>query len=470
VIVGAGDDTSRLDCGKRVGLRRRAAGAREASKAPLRGDTMDSKGAKFAILTACAGVIIAVCLLLTVATGVRGAFAPKCSSYRSDEYGTRALFLLLESRGMKVRRLERSLSRGKDRGLLIMVDPHFPEGVRPDVLKSPAARLREWAAAGNRVLIASNSTWNPVLEELGVSVDRPLPFPVGMPPFPLAGKSGKKAFAGKPVFAADGEDIRIPPPGEKVEAECMPAAVTPIAAKAPALATYGNAELRLLSPGWLPIYARRGKIQVAMRREGDGEIWVLSDVYPLLNRGIGDGCNAEFLVALAEEAGPCSEVLFDEFHLGLGAFTSVWGYARKIGLGPFILALAVTLGVAAWTFGARAGRPIAGHAGEVKRREASEFVRGLANFYRRVRLGRHLAATAFREFRRALCRKAGVPTSAGREELLAACARRWPGTEEKIRSLMLRAGRIEAAPRLHDGDVLAFFRELSELEEKTIHG
>ena len=191
------------------------------------------------------------------------------------------------------------------------------------------------------------------------------------------------------------------------------------------------------------------------------------------NRHIGDRNNARFLVQLAavfshSELGGAGRILFDEYHQGYVDGDSLWEAVGRPGrLAAFQLLILVVL--VAYSAGRRFGlpRPL-----PEKSRISSEYVRSLADLYRRARAGDTALTGLYGTFRRDLCRAIGVAPDTKVDVVAkvgaAALAGGKPDVESRLHELMDSCeAKISGGPRaVPDRELLQVARGLEAMRKE----
>ncbi len=90
---------------------------------------------------------------------------------------------------------------------------------------------------------------------------------------------------------------------------------------------------------------------------GKGTIVVLASASPFENRALESADGGALFARLLAHYAPDGPVLFDEYHLGVGARRSVARYVRQIGGVPIVLQLLVVVGLVLLRIGTRFGVP-----------------------------------------------------------------------------------------------------------------
>ncbi|MGA9526363.1 MAG: DUF4350 domain-containing protein, partial [Myxococcaceae bacterium] len=303
-------------------------------------------------------MIVAGLVLLVVAGGylvrsaARGRFADVLSTWRSEPDGARALYLLSEESGLRVRRHQTDLELIPENAQLVLLGVYH-EGTRalrtdlyrdeseddvsdeevesekrgmnafsaPSLSDDEREKLLEHLGAGNTLIyVPIGDPEDPLLRELGVTL------------VPVEGSAGMRTFvAPQPSVWTRGV--------EHAEAEVRTHLDLP-----------GHAIPLLID-------AQLGGTVAALVPWKSGRVVVISAPELAMNRRLALADNAQlWLSLLTAAAGPDGQVAFDEFHHGFTDDRSMAAFAARYGLHFAILQL--VLGVGLWTFALRRfGRP-----------------------------------------------------------------------------------------------------------------
>lgn len=95
---------------------------------------------------------------------------------------------------------------------------------------------------------------------------------------------------------------------------------------------------------WQPLLTWHGRVLAAQRRLGKGRIVLLGSPWPLLNGGIAEGGNLDFLMSIIGRR----PVIFNEYGLGIGGGMTTLELFRRFGLAALGLQLLVLLVAVLW--------------------------------------------------------------------------------------------------------------------------
>jgi len=317
-----------------------------------------------------------------------GEGVPAYSARRHDPYGTAALLDLLAERRIDADCLEGPrLPRGAH-GVLIQVLPlsepalNMVRGGGPQAFRIPVDHLREWIAEGNTVIQFSREH-TPLMASFGLTA------------------LGALSLQSVASDIQEHEERGRPPdemPGELVSADW-----TARAGELANLRRRHGARLMLRAarrfdlgrPGWHALALDRGQPVAAELRHGKGRFIVVGAPTPVLNGGIEQGDNLEFVLGLVG-TGP---VLFDEWSHGIGHAGTILGLIQRFGLLGVLFQIVFVVGLYTWsTRGDRADVGL----GTVRRRASSEQIQVLGYLYERVLSRRETAARVRHEVHRRL--------------------------------------------------------------------
>lgn len=301
---------------------------------------------------------IAGLLLLTVLAGAifGGAGDPRGSALSRGPNGWLAARRYLEARGARVSLLDRSLDRFEGGGVLVSVFP-WQQGLSPEAGEQLEAHLRR---GGHLVLAYSGQEGNPAelvaFEGLGMALEEMRETTLN----PFRWRRFSK------------EEWSLQPAGELA----------------------GAAPVRVWAPRWGPEIPKEARVlykapaggpAVVTLERYQGTIWLLpADVFA--NARLGEAGNADLLETLRRRLG--DQWVFDEYHHGLAAGTSIESEELGRTLDLVLLHLAFLYLVALWALSRRFG-PAWSEPPTITG-STSSFLLGLGALHHR--LGHHAAA------------------------------------------------------------------------------
>ena len=326
---------------------------------------------------------------------------PAYSSFRADPEGARAFYEALgELPGVTARRNHgpvRQLGAGPKTALLFL-------GTAPWSLEHASTadveELETAARSGARLVITL--------------VPRPW---FDVPAEPTAAPGGKKSEKKRRKSSSDDDEpeeflgVSLPErwgfrllSGESVAETPRVAArlaPDPPAASLPATVPWtGAATVETSDPAWRVIYRRGSRPVLIERRMGHGSIVLSADSTFLSNGALKTARRPELLVWLLDG---CTDIVFDETHLGMEQRSGIAGLARRYRLHGLLAGLLFVALLFVWKsavpFAPASGGPDAGAA--VTGRRASE---GLAAVLRRHVAPRALAGACLSEWSKSFAR------------------------------------------------------------------
>ncbi|MCP3141389.1 DUF4350 domain-containing protein [Pyxidicoccus xibeiensis] len=390
-------------------------------------------------------------LVLTVVLGgflVRGArrgeFADTLSSYRAQEDGSRALFLLAQESGLPVSRRMADLRvySGPGTPVLLAVEVEGAQEADPDETRLAAEpdggladedvprtgfnafraaaldedereKLLDYVRGGGAlVYVPWGSRENPLLDALEVKLfkaDTSLPMRTLVPPLPTPYTLGV----------------------ERVEAKVQAYLELPTSA--------------------VPVLEddRLGRMVAAVVPYGQGRVLVVGAPELAMNRALARADNAQFWLSTLAALGP-GPYEFDEFHHGFTNERSVVDFARRYGLHFAVVQL--LLGVALWSVSLkRFGRPR--RPPESARVGATDALFAMGRLYREGRHHGFAAGLIARGLTQEFALHAGLPAHAPVATVADGLEER--GREDLARGLKAVAGQAETVTSDKDLQQLA---------------
>lgn len=301
---------------------------------------------------------------------------PVFSSYVSNRFGLKALFLLLADYEVTAQRWPHRWTRTPPgrHGLMVAARP---QGDSP-VIWSEVKPLLDWVERGNSLLLLTDA------------------------PSPLTDSLRVHLAPGRLSTVPQDLDLT---PDESLERHTG-IAQAPLAytSRAERIAMLGDAAIRWDAP-LLPLYGRDGELHAALARRGGGSICVVSDPALLSNGLLDHRQNLEFFLNLLTHE-EIERVYFDEFHQGYGkrpTFTQVMGrtHLRWVFLH---VALGALFSLLLW--GRRRSRPVPVR--RAPRRSATEYVESMALVLQSAAATGLALQEIFRGFRGDVGRKLGL--------------------------------------------------------------
>jgi hypothetical protein len=242
------------------------------------------------------------------------------------------------------------------------------------------------------------------------------------------------------------------------------------------LPLFGPPEEKKASPedlteiGFLPLAGADGVPFFGELRYGKGRVLCLTDPYVIANNGIKDGDNATFSLNLASaalgDAGRDDRIVFDEYHHGFSesgrGMSGMYTYFRGTPVPWIALHLTVCGLLVAFTVGRRFARPLP----MARRNRAStlEFVDAMAQIQQSAESYDLAIENLYTRFHRAICRYAGVPTTAPLKLIAESTARRSGREASEVRALLERCQEIIAGKQTTEAEMVKLARRMRELE------
>ncbi|AEI65917.1 DUF4350 domain-containing protein [Corallococcus macrosporus] len=399
-------------------------------------------------------------LLLTVVLGtflVRGArrnsFADTLSTYRAQEDGARALYLLAQESGLPVTRRMADMRILSDAGTPVLLavevsgayeadpdqtalaaepdaglgDEHVPRtgfnafraaSLDDDETEKLLEHVRE---GGTAVYVPWGSQENPVLQALGVKLfkaDTTLPMRTLVPPQPTPYTLGVARVEAKVQAYLELPEHAVP----VLEDE------------------------------------RLGMFVAAVVPHGQGRVLVVGAPELAMNQALARADNAQFWLSALAALGP-GPFAFDEFHHGFTNERSVVDFARRYGLHFAVLQL--LLGVALWSVSLkRFGRPRPPP--ESTRVGATDALFAMGRLYREGRHHGFSAQLVLRGLTQDLALHAGLPAHASAAKVAEGLRER--GREDLARGLELLGAESQSVAR--DADLQQLAERAARLRQR----
>ncbi|HWP41713.1 MAG TPA: DUF4350 domain-containing protein [Blastocatellia bacterium] len=343
------------------------------------------------------------------------------SSYRSSPYGTLAFYTLLEESGYPVTRLESPLTDldwRDDIGTLVIISP--PAMFNPSA--EEFASLNSWVEAGGLLIVIDRE----IEASFGDAVAHT--------------ESGGFASHTRPL-----QPSRYTQGVGRVALSDFASRVTVDSRSV----TYhlGNENAAAL----------------ASASVGDGRVVLLSDPYVIANNGISQADNVILALNLFAVR-PDGAIAFDEYHHGYGRTGQggIMSYFHgtpvpwMMAQGGLIVALVV------YSYGRRFARPVPLR--RERRTTNLEFVSSMATITRLARASDLAMRNIYLEFRKRLCRYAGLPSNAPTSKLASALAHRGGIDSAELGRLLDRCEQVTQGAEASDSELLALAKRIREIE------
>ncbi len=356
----------------------------------------------------------------------RGSFADKLSTYRSEPDGTRGLYLLAESRGVPVHRVQQSLDLLSEQENLVLFAVEFSEK-SADQLDHPSFLntlpdggqanddddFRDDADVPDDDKLHSGANWlrashvssserEKLLEHVK-SGHTLIYLPWGHAENPLL-----KAIDVALWKADKGLDLRTLVPGQP----------TPYTLGVERVETHVQSFLGL-PPGAVPLLVdeKLDETVAALVPYGQGEVIVIGAPGLAMNKALTRADNAQLWVSLLSAVGKTGAVGFDEFHHGFTSDRSIADFAARYGLQFAVLQL--ILGVGLWASALRRfGRPRPPT--EAVRVGSTDALFASSRLYREGRHYGHAASVVLKQLAAEYAAVAALPARSDSGEIAAA--------------------------------------------------
>lgn len=208
---------------------------------------------------------------------------------------------------------------------------------------------------------------------------------------------------------------------------------------------YNSRERYALPEGAIPLLADAdGVVGAFFMPYEDGEVWVFPTSQPFTNIALRDPDNSAFVESLLAQLPAGVPHHFDEYHHGFGsnfALDLEQGLLYQMVRTPWGWGILYAVGMMAmWLMlrGRRFGRAIP-LPNEHLRREAGEYVQGLAWLYRRARLRAPIQRHYHQQFKRRITQRYRLPLTQDDSAFLSALARVRPDIDIKALARHLSA-------------------------------
>ncbi|HOX37425.1 MAG TPA: DUF4350 domain-containing protein [Candidatus Brocadiia bacterium] len=296
------------------------------------------------ILTICAVLAAIAVVVLAAVTGRKSATSSRLGgSYGCGPQGCKALFILLQERGITV---DRALSSQNvdipGKGVMFL----FLPCVRP-ISRTEARSICDWVKNGNTLIIMDKDSGAPRGDDSGLYLRGELgayllPSPEGV--VPLIERLERHRVrtvraSGTNGYASEIEEVSVSDPPLKLTAE--PGGVEDFGAL-----------------GWQPVVKGTDSVFVLEKGLGEGRVLLVCSPSMISNRLIGRDDNARLAVNLTcSNLEPGGAVTFDEYHNGFGFSPAPLGATVTKGFVWCLIQLAVIGAAFAWRGLPRFGVP-----------------------------------------------------------------------------------------------------------------
>ena len=326
------------------------------------------------------------------------------SSFSADAGGWMAFYRLLEKRGDRVRQVRRRPKEWSKKAGVVITGPYALGGSTGEWSEAEAQDALAWVSKGG-VLIAYTDATDELTDALGLRTTEKAPLNL----FGLD-DADKKKKAKETKEAHEAETLRPTP-------LTVGAKGAPLTVRQPALFLAGVSQLKPAGDKRYTAAPAKSVALVADRLPlalaisyGKGIIFAISDAGIPDNTHLTNADNARFAVQMAEAytTKEHPEILFDEYHQGYQDDDTFWSAIGRPGQLAFWQLTGLFL-LMAYSASRRFGlpRPL-----QAPPRVSSEYVRSLADLYRRARASDAALESVTRIFWRDLCRAAGMPADA----------------------------------------------------------
>ena len=300
--------------------------------------------------------------------------APLYSTRRFDPYGTAGLSALLREIGHPVRVLNRRSLPPAGSFVLLQARPGSSDKEHdPTEARIPTKSLLAWVDQGNTWVYASRSLDDSMLG-LGLTE------PHGNWTKPKVLEAEKRGLSPDVLRQATVEARVIDSRFQTSE---------PISLVDPAI--FEPKE----DSGWSPLAKTEEGVVAYSKKHGAGEIIFIGAPTPLLNHGLAEGGNLDFLLKLVKDR----EVLIDDYSLGFQQSGTLMGIVRDLGLLPFVFQMLLCVGLFWWS-GRGESRSVCFR--EVPRRSSSEQIQTLGYLYQESLTSKMTWSLVVEEIRRRL--------------------------------------------------------------------
>ena len=349
---------------------------------------------------------------------------PEYSSYNAGPRGLKALYLLTGELGLKKSRLEDSY-RSLSGGVLIRVENRFggiPAGIVPPP-ESAAETLVQWVKGGGSLVLFSS--WE-------TDLTRALGIELG------------DSFGGAEVESEE----------------------TAFTADAGNLVFAGGRSMKPVKDAEVIARSAKGAAAVSFAL-GRGRVIMVSDPYPVTNKGIQEGDNVIFVANIFRVLQP-SRVIFDESG-GAAAGDAAGGAARPV-VSKTLAAAGVQAAAALLLlyifWGRRFGRPV-----PLLRTDtglSAQYVNTMANIYRQGRAREIALESIYTGFWHSLTRTLGVPGSIEKEEIINLCRQRREMDSDGLEQILGSVGKLRQRGGLSEAELFALVHDMENWRRENL--
>ncbi len=200
---------------------------------------------------------------------------------------------------------------------------------------------------------------------------------------------------------------------------------------------------------------------------GRGRVVVVSDPYPVTNKGIQEGDNVIFAANILRVLQP-SRVIFDESG-GVAAGDTALGAARPAVSKTVVVAgvqaaLAILLLYVFW--GRRFGRPVPLLQAETG--PSARYVNTMANIYRQGRAREIVLESIFTGFWQDLTRALGVPGNIDEEKVINLCRQRREMDSKGLGRILNSAGKLRQRDGISEAELFALVHDMENWRRENL--
>jgi hypothetical protein len=343
------------------------------------------------------GAVIALAIIAVFVAifGYEG--GPALSIHSVDPEGAMALRLWLEKQGYSVRELNSKPIQPEEAAVLFILAP------LEDYPATEIESLGNWVRSGHTLIVAGYpSQVNGLMAPYGLLLD-----------YHFENVNSEYSQPG-PTFLA--------PPFDKAK-------IAPIAF----VTNLQPDTVVALYDGYVPL--------LVSRQFGRGRVWLTGALRPFSNIGLQDEANARIVLNMLAKVPKGAVIAFDEARHGFGATRSIsaWLFNTPPGWGA-LAAVALTMAYLALS-GRRFGRPVP-LPDERLRREPVEYIRAMANLFRRSGQRAEMLKHYRGQLRRRLSERYSVDPRLDDIELVKTVAFRDPSIDAaSLRTILARLSR-----------------------------